>query len=249
VKTPFDTGIRLTVANPDPTRVHCDVDEFVLCPTNARADEWQRLAETEARDHLATIKRLVEGEVVLAQAERARDLAQTMQRMAEAFHDVAIKERDLARHHAREARHVLAQVAAAMACEPASNGDLIEAVRLLVEERDAERDAHHATCDAPDLDNLARLAALDDVSVGDAAEVMNALPALLADHARLVVEVAWLTADRDSYANSDFERQLDAERAEVARLRGLVEEACSYACDSANEEGAISRIRKEVAGE
>lgn len=65
---PFDTGIRLTVANPDPTRVHCDVDEFVLCPTNARADEWQRLAEAEAREHLATAKRLIETEAALAAA-------------------------------------------------------------------------------------------------------------------------------------------------------------------------------------
>jgi hypothetical protein len=65
---PFDTGIRLTVS-PDPTRTRCDVDEFVLCPSNARADEWQRLAEAEAREHLATAKRLVEAEVALAQAK------------------------------------------------------------------------------------------------------------------------------------------------------------------------------------
>jgi len=93
---PFDTGIRLTVVNPEPTRTRCDVDEFVLCPSNARADEaviardeWQRLAQAEARDHLATRKQLVEAEVALAQAERARDHAQTMQRMAEASHDKA----------------------------------------------------------------------------------------------------------------------------------------------------------------
>jgi inactivated superfamily I helicase len=61
---PFDTGIRLTVIR-TPGRTRCDVDEFVLCPTNARADEWQRLAETEAREHLATAKQLIE-----AQAER-----------------------------------------------------------------------------------------------------------------------------------------------------------------------------------
>jgi inactivated superfamily I helicase len=37
------------------------------CPNldGARADEWQRLAETEAREHLATAKQLIE-----AQAER-----------------------------------------------------------------------------------------------------------------------------------------------------------------------------------
>ena len=61
---PFDTGIRLTVIR-TPGRTRCDVDEFVLCPTNARADEWQRLAETEAREHLATARQLIE-----AQAER-----------------------------------------------------------------------------------------------------------------------------------------------------------------------------------
>lgn len=64
MSNPFDTGIRLAVVR-DTTRVSCDVDEFVLCPTNARADEWQRLAETEAREHLATVKQLIE-----AQAER-----------------------------------------------------------------------------------------------------------------------------------------------------------------------------------
>jgi predicted Fe-S protein YdhL (DUF1289 family) len=68
---PFDTGIRLTVIR-TPGRTTCSVDEFVLCPTNARADEaviardeWQRLAETEAREHLATARQLIE-----AQAER-----------------------------------------------------------------------------------------------------------------------------------------------------------------------------------
>jgi hypothetical protein len=65
MSNPFDTGIRLTVVNSAPTRVSCDVDEFVLCPTNARADEWQRHAEAEAREHLATVKQLIE-----AQAER-----------------------------------------------------------------------------------------------------------------------------------------------------------------------------------
>jgi inactivated superfamily I helicase len=68
---PFDTGIRLTVIR-TPGRTTCSVDEFVSCPTNARADEavtardeWQRLAETEAREHLATARQLIE-----AQAER-----------------------------------------------------------------------------------------------------------------------------------------------------------------------------------
>ena len=75
MSNPFDTGIRLTVVR-DPARVRCDVDEFVLCPTNARADEaitardeWQRLAQAEAWDHLVTRKQLVEAEVALAQAE------------------------------------------------------------------------------------------------------------------------------------------------------------------------------------
>ena len=82
---PFDTGIRLTVVNSDPARVRCDVDEFVLCPSNARADEaviardeWQRLAQAEAWDHLVTRKQLVEAEVALAAAraevERLRGL-------------------------------------------------------------------------------------------------------------------------------------------------------------------------------
>lgn len=78
---PFDTGIRLTVS-PDPARVRCDVDEFVLCPSNTRADEaitardeWKRQAESEARDHLVTRRQLVEAEVALAQAERERDEA------------------------------------------------------------------------------------------------------------------------------------------------------------------------------
>jgi len=100
---PFDTGIRLTVVSDDGATT-CSVDEFVRCPTTARADEWQRLAEAEAREHLATAKRLVEAEVALAQAERARDHAQTMQQMAEAFHDVAVKERDLARAEAARLR-------------------------------------------------------------------------------------------------------------------------------------------------
>ena len=78
---PFDTGIRLTVVR-DPTRTRCDVDEFVLCPTNARADEWQRLAETEAREHLATAKRLVEAEVALAR-ERAEVERLTVRSSAE----------------------------------------------------------------------------------------------------------------------------------------------------------------------
>jgi predicted Fe-S protein YdhL (DUF1289 family) len=71
MSNPFDTGIRLTVIR-TPGRTTCSVDEFVLCPTNARADEavtardeWQRLAETEAREHLATARQLIE-----AQAER-----------------------------------------------------------------------------------------------------------------------------------------------------------------------------------
>jgi len=131
VPNPFDTGIRLTVVNPEPTRVRCDVDEFVLCPTNARADEWQRLAEAEAREHLATAKRLVEAEVALAQAERARDHAQTMQQMAEAFHDVAVKERDLARAEAARLRKLLTE-----ACDGWEEGqrsafifDRIDAIR------------------------------------------------------------------------------------------------------------------------
>jgi len=67
---PFDTGIRLTVVSDDGA-TPCSVDEFVRCPTNARADEWQRLAEAEAREHLATAKRLVEAESALAVARAA----------------------------------------------------------------------------------------------------------------------------------------------------------------------------------
>ena len=74
---PFDTGIRMTVVS-DPTRTRCDVDEFVLCPSNTRADEaitardeWKRQAEAEARDHLATAKRLVEVEVEVASLSAA----------------------------------------------------------------------------------------------------------------------------------------------------------------------------------
>jgi hypothetical protein len=72
---PFDTGIRLTVLAPAEGRTRCDVDEFVLCPSNARADEaviardeWKRHAEAEARIGLATAKRLIEAEVALAAA-------------------------------------------------------------------------------------------------------------------------------------------------------------------------------------
>lgn len=102
---PFDTGIRMTVVR-TPGRTRCDVDEFVLCPTNARADEWQRLAETEARDHLATAKRLVEGEVEVASLSAALGRAN---------------------HVAWEARQE----------RDAAHAELV-----------AERDAHHATCDA-----------------------------------------------------------------------------------------------------
>jgi hypothetical protein len=51
MKNPFDTGIRMTVVR-DPTRTTCSVDEFVLCPTNARADAAIQRAERaeHARD-------------------------------------------------------------------------------------------------------------------------------------------------------------------------------------------------------
>jgi len=117
---PFDTGIRLTVVSDDDNRTTCSVDEFVLCPTNARADEWQRLAEAEAREHLATTKRLVEAEAALAAAraelERARGASD---RMVDAFSST------------------LDRIASAMGCDPDPESDLVEAVRLLVQERDA----------------------------------------------------------------------------------------------------------------
>lgn len=47
---PFDTGIRMTVVS-DPTRVRCDVDEFVLCPSNARADDAERALAALLADH------------------------------------------------------------------------------------------------------------------------------------------------------------------------------------------------------
>jgi hypothetical protein len=47
---PFDTGIRMTVVS-DPTRVRCDVDEFVLCPSNARADDAERALAALLTDH------------------------------------------------------------------------------------------------------------------------------------------------------------------------------------------------------
>lgn len=151
---PFDTGIRLTVS-PDPARVRCDVDEFVLCPSNARADEaitardeWQRLAQAEAWDHLVTAKRLVEAEVALAQAEHLHaeaesDLARLSVRLIEA--EVALAAARAEVERAQGASWVmpdaldrtLARIASAMGCDPDDDADLVEAVCLLVKERDA----------------------------------------------------------------------------------------------------------------
>ena len=98
------------------------------------------------------------------------------------------------------------------------------------------------------------------------AAMRNDLPALLADHARLTAEVA----DLRSYAQMvarERDKAIDmhdAARAEAARLRGLVEEACSLiygaigcvdpreeaeasACHEAGKRAAA--IRKEAAGE
>jgi hypothetical protein len=62
-----------------------------------RAERAEHL-HAEAEADLARLS------VRLVEAERARDHAQTMQQMAEAFHDVAIKERDLARAEAARLR-------------------------------------------------------------------------------------------------------------------------------------------------
>jgi hypothetical protein len=47
---PFDTGIRMTVIR-TPGRTTCSVDEFVLCPTNARADDAERALPALLADH------------------------------------------------------------------------------------------------------------------------------------------------------------------------------------------------------
>ena len=106
---PFDTGIRLTVVR-DPTRVRCDVDEFVLCPTNARADEaitardeWQRLAQAEAWDHLVTRKQLVEVEVEVASLSTALGRANHLAWEARQEHDAAVQ-------RAAQAEHLYAEV-------------------------------------------------------------------------------------------------------------------------------------------
>ena len=87
---PFDTGIRLTVVR-DPTRVRCDVDEFVLCPSNARADEWKRQAEAEAWDHLVTRKQLVEVEVEVASLSAALGRANHLAWEARQERDAAVQ--------------------------------------------------------------------------------------------------------------------------------------------------------------
>ena len=48
-------------------------------------------------------------------------------------------ERRAAQKDARSARSTLKRIAAAMSCDPDDDDDLVEAVRLLVEERDAAR--------------------------------------------------------------------------------------------------------------
>jgi hypothetical protein len=50
MSNPFDTGIRLTVIR-TPGRTTCSVDEFVLCPTNARADDAERALAALLADH------------------------------------------------------------------------------------------------------------------------------------------------------------------------------------------------------
>ena len=82
MKNPFDTGIRMTVVR-TPGRTRCDVDEFVLCPTNARADAAERaLAQIASAmacvpgddaDHVAAVRLLVrERDAARAEVERLR---------------------------------------------------------------------------------------------------------------------------------------------------------------------------------
>jgi len=67
-----------------------------------------------------------------------------------------------------------------------------------------------------------------DLAHESIASMLNAIPALVA-------EVRRLEADRDSYANSDFERQLSDARAELA-------------AELAAERDALARERAEVEG-
>lgn len=70
------------------------------CPgcVRRRYDEAQAAAFAALRaERDAALAEIAQLRKRLADAEKARDRAQDMQRLAEAFHDVAVKERDLAR--------------------------------------------------------------------------------------------------------------------------------------------------------
>jgi hypothetical protein len=196
---PFDTGIRLTVVAPTEGRTRCDVDEFVLCPTNARADEWQRLAETEAREHLATRKLLVEAEAALAVARLALRNQSFLARVI-------------------ELEGAFDRIAVLMRCEPESNGDLIEAVRLLVAERDEARVAR-------DQAQAAARAALTPL-FQRAYEFLRVRDAMQADRDFLAAEQVRLIQEREALRLLVQERdaERDAARAEVERLRLLLDE-------------------------
>ena len=202
---PFDTGIRLTVIR-TPGRTTCSVDEFVSCPTNARADEavtardeWQRLAETEAREHLATRKLLVEAEAALAVARLALRNQSFLARVI-------------------ELEGAFDRIAVLMRCEPESNGDLIEAVRLLVAERDEARVAR-------DQAQAAARAALTPL-FQRAYEFLRVRDAMQADRDFLAAEQVRLIQEREALRLLVQERdaERDAARAEVERLRLLLDE-------------------------
>lgn len=108
MKNPFDTGIRMTVVR-TPGRTTCSVDEFVSCPTNARADAAERaLAQIASAmackpdddaDLVEAVRLLVHerAEVALERAEVARLTAEVEGLTAERDHyRVAL--------HAHEAR-------------------------------------------------------------------------------------------------------------------------------------------------
>jgi|GEM_PF-4509402 len=85
-------------------------------------EDWKKVAQDWAKENLATTMRAIEAEAALAAAraelERARGASD---RMVDAFSST------------------LDRIASAMGCDPDPEADLVEAVRLLVHERDEAR--------------------------------------------------------------------------------------------------------------
>lgn len=120
----------------------------------------------------------------------------------------------------RDAYHTFRRLAAVMGCEHEGSDDLIEAVRLLVTERDAERDAHHATCDAlaRERAEVARLERLVDAWETEAHEDAPG-PGLVAEVARLRGLVERACDGWQHAAHPHHQRSWSLESGRIAAIR------------------------------